>query len=322
MLNKSDLLSRVGKDLQLGILCPKGQKLGVRNCWHFSSDGKAVDSIFFDEEDFLCGMNRVYVVSTRYRVLILAFVLMDTHVHFILYGEFGECNRFIHEYLRLTSMYISKKYGDRNKLKRVPVSHQEISDDNYLKTAICYVVKNPPVGGLPYNFYDYPWGSGSLYFRKGSMWTSPRWIADTDFAYGDSLTWRGNRSLMKSHVAAGKDTRFSDGLIFPGEYVAVDIVEKLFRTNKSFNFFICTSRETDVESRGGSISMLSIPMQEMRQHKAELCRRMFGTESSRGLDMARRMMLAKKLKSTYNSSSRQIARLCGLVYDEVRDILD
>ena len=84
---------------------------------------------------------------------------------------------------------------------------------------------------------------------------------------------------------------------------------------------MCISKDSDVESRGGSISHLSIPMQEMRQHKNELCHKLFGVNDIRSLSVTDRIRLARTLKHQYNSSIKQIARLCGLVYDEVKDII-
>lgn len=84
---------------------------------------------------------------------------------------------------------------------------------------------------------------------------------------------------------------------------------------------MCFSREDDVDSREGTISHLSIPMQEMRQHKNDLCKEMFGDASSKQLSTTKRLQLARRLRSRYNSSVKQIARLCGLVYGEVKDLI-
>ena len=84
---------------------------------------------------------------------------------------------------------------------------------------------------------------------------------------------------------------------------------------------MCVSKESEVDSRGGAISRLSIPIQEMRQHKNELCWEMFGAKSIKGLDTRQRLILAKALRSRYNSSIKQIARLTGLVFDELKDLL-
>lgn len=317
-----ELLRQVESDLGLNTPFIKGNILKVRNCWHFCTDGNAVDMMFVDREDFVRGMNRIYIVSRKYRVVILAFCLMGTHVHFILYGTFEECNRFMHEYLRRTSMYIAGKYQERHKLDGVPIRHQEVADADYLRTVICYTIKNPPVARIQYNAYDYPWSSGSLYFRFAGEWTSPCWKIET-----------GNKDCLPSmpqwHVKKLLGTKDSLGacpqmigdIIFPGEYVAYEIVDRLFRTCKSFNYYMCRTREEDVESRGGALSVLSIPMQEMRMNKTAVCMELFGVETVRSLDTAQRVRLARTLKSRYNSSNKQIARLCGLIYSEVKDLL-
>ena len=82
-----------------------------------------------------------------------------------------------------------------------------------------------------------------------------------------------------------------------------------------------STREDDVDAKGGTISHLTMPIQEMRQHKAELCLELFGVETVRTLDMRQRLTLARTLRSRYNSSVKQITRLCGLVYEESKDLI-
>jgi hypothetical protein len=48
---------------------------------------------------------------------------------------------------------------------------------------------------------------------------------------------------------------------------------------------------------------------------------MFKVETIRSLSAQQRLRLAKALRRKYNSSAKQIAKLCGLVYDEVKDVL-
>ena len=315
------LLAQIEADLGLDVPFIKGQRIKVKNCWHFSTDGNAVDAMFENEDDFITGMNRVFVVVQGYKVVILAFSLMDTHVHFILYGTFEECNRFMHEYVRLTSWYISVTHHESNKLDGVPLRHQPVEDDIYLKTVICYTLKNAPTGGIMFNALDYPWSSGPLYFKKPGYWSSPRWMDGVEmdstigFEQRKSALRTNNVSITHSVVP------MVGPIVFPGEYVAYEIVNRIFKTCKSFNYFLCVTREEDVDSRGGSISLLSIPMQEMRQHKNEVCQELFGKKSVKSLSTEQRIRLARTLRRRYNSSIKQIARLCGLVYGEVKDLL-
>jgi len=321
MKNNLDHKRIIETDLGVNSIYVKGQATPVRNCWHFMTDGNAVDAMFYDEEDFRRGMNRIAIVLKDHDIMILAFCLMDTHVHFIVHGAFNECNHFIHEYLRRTSMHIFKRHGERRKLEKVPVNHQYLKDDKYLKTAICYTIKNPPVAGLPFNYYDYPWSSGSLYFRQDGRWTTPSWMSSTDMIRASDLSVREKRSIFFSKDDVSMNLSIKDGLIFPGDYVDYKMVERVFKSHRAYNYFICSSRESDIDSLSGAVSFLTIPMQEMRQHKNELCSELFGEKSIRNLDIDQRIKLARALKSRYNSSLKQIVRLSGLVYEEVKNYI-
>ena len=325
MLMKIDdaLLKQITSDLGLKLAFIKGQDITIHNCWHFSTDGNAIDSMFLDEIDFIAGMNRVYITIQSYRVIILAFTLMDTHIHFVLYGLFDDCNRFMHEYIRRTALHIAMRHKENNKLLNVPLNHQNVDTDFYLKTVICYVMKNAPVGGLPYLASDYPWSSGPLYFRRPGSWGSPVWTSEARII-SNSLSGKTvqlQRNTLHTRDIPDSNVRMVGDLVFPGVYVAYELVEQIFKTCKSFTYFLSHTKESDVDARGGQLSRLSIPMQEMRQYKNELCKELFGVKSIKSLSVQQRVRLAKSLRSRYNSSLRQVVRLTGLVYGEVKDFL-
>ena len=318
MLKKEHCYPAIVADLGVERPAVKGQSIPVRNCWHFYTSGDSVEAMYRDEEDFIAGMNRILPVAEGYEVLILAFVLMDTHVHFVVYGEFDVCNRFIHEYVRRTSMCLSSKYPERKSLNGIRISHQVIADDRYLKTAICYVLKNPVAAGLPYNPWDYPWSSGPLYFRQADSWSSPVWMLGGE---DSSFTRRNLKRLLKSHYQIDDSLPIISGVVFPGVYTDVDIVEKIFRTHKAFNYFMGISKEIDVESKEGVLSHLSIPISALREYRKQLSAELFGNRNLRELDVNQRVRLARALKGRYNSSLKQIIRTCGLVYDEVKGLI-
>lgn len=299
------------------------EELPISNCWHFYSRGEDVDMMFYSADDFEAGMNRIYKIRLKHDVVILAFVLMDTHFHFLLYGGFDECNRFAHEFIRLTSQYIASKYKEHKKLLNVSINHQTVSTDTYLKTVICYIIKNPVVAGMPYQFHNYPWSSGSLYFTGDNDWSCPYWkVVSADLKRLTEFTTREIKDLLESNEYHTGSVRMLGRIVFPGEYVDYKVVEKIFKTYRAFNYFISQNKETDVESQGGAISLLSIPMQEMRQNRDTLRKELFGTVDGRTLNTQQRIRLAKALRRKYNSSPKQIARLCGLDYKEVQQFLD
>ena len=267
------LLAQIESDLGLNVPFVKGRKITIRNCWHFSTDGNAVDAMFENDDDFIAGMNRIFVVVQGYNVVILAFSLMDTHIHFILYGTFEECNRFMHDYVHRTSWYISVTHHENNKLDKVPINHQPVEDDSYLKTVICYTLKNAPVGGIMFNALDYPWSSGPLYFKKPGLWSSPRWMEEMYPA--ERMGVVKSREVLRTrqddlvHAAP----RMIGPLVFPGEYVAYELVERIFKTCKSFNFFLCITKEEDVDARGQNTQVKVI------HHPGHFCERCWNYES-------------------------------------------
>lgn len=318
MIDKDLRRLEIASDLSLDCMAAKGQVIGVRKCWHFYTAGESVEAMFYTQGEFCDGMNRILAVIDGYEVMLLAFVLMDTHVHFVLYGELDSCTRFVYEYVRRTSMYLTLRHKEHNALGSIEINHQKIDDDRYLKTAICSVIKNPVSAGLPYNPWDYPWSSGPLYFSPTGSWTSPRWTLGTE----EVITKNQDiRKLAKSRVKIKPGIRVIDGIIVPNQFVAVDIVEKLFRSHKAYNFFMSTSRDIDVESRAGAISHLTLPISEMRENRRIILQELFCVSGLRGLNVPQRLRLALCMKSRYNCSPKQIAKLCGLVYDEVKDYL-
>ncbi|MCR4823928.1 MAG: transposase [Bacteroidales bacterium] len=302
------------EELGIGLPFVKGQNLPVSNCWHFSTDGKFAEVLFRDRDDFIDGMNRIYLIAGRLDIIILAFCLMDNHVHFILYGPLTECQRFMQEFVRQTSSSIRRRYGRARELRLLPVHYQTISDDLYLKNAICYVIKNPTAAGLPYMPYDYPWSSGALYFRQAQP------IQEGIIKIGD-LSDRARFRLFHTKKKLPDTLRIKGRLILPENYVAVREVEQVFRSYRSFSFFMGTSREDTVESRGGVISHLTLPDAELRQHRAERSREMFGCESTRMLSTTQRLKLARALLHQFNCSPKQVARLVGLRWDQVSGLL-
>ena len=306
-------------DLAIGLPIVKGQNYPVRNCWHFSTDGTTQDVLFRDREDFVAAMNRIYTVALKYGIIILAFCLMDNHLHFILYGSFDACNRFIHEYVRQTSIAIARRHGLSNELRRLPIHHQAITDDAYLKTAICYVIKNPVAAGLPWQVQDYPWSSGPLYFRGEQSWALPGWLEKKSTLAGMSAQSREDVFHTKEPLPDSLEV--IEDLILPSNYIPVDLVERLFRSYRAFHYFLSRTKEEDIESRGGAISRLSLPDTELRQHKREIIRELFGKTSSRELDTTQRLRLARELRRRYNSSPKQIARMVGLQLEEIESFL-
>ena len=85
---------------------------------------------FRDDEDYRVGMNYVAIVAFVYKVMVLAFVLMSNHVHFVLYCTEEEARAFINEFKADCSRHLALKYGVRDLLRRNRVVIERITMDS------------------------------------------------------------------------------------------------------------------------------------------------------------------------------------------------
>ena len=111
--------------------------------YHLFSDGFRTDVLFEDKQAFIAGMNIVALCFLKCNIDILAFCLMDNHVHFILYGTVIQCKDFINMYKRLTGRWILVRYGIKDYLRQLPVDILLIGDEERLLNTLAYLDRNP-----------------------------------------------------------------------------------------------------------------------------------------------------------------------------------
>ena len=163
--------------------------------FHICTDGRALSWMFQDEKDFIAGINRIAICHLRTCVEIIAFVLMDNHVHFVLYGTMPQCKAFINLYKRLTGKWILMKYGISDYLRGLPTEILRIENEESLLNTLAYLDRNPPMAGYRYMHSEYPWGSSKYIFRdtktleKEESWKS-----------ASGYTRRALRAILNSKV--------------------------------------------------------------------------------------------------------------------------
>ena len=83
---------------------------------------------FREDEDFRVAMNFVAIqAATTLDVVVLAFILMSNHVHFVLLGTEEDVEAFINAFKQRYSMYYQRKYGVKEFLRHNGVDKQPIS---------------------------------------------------------------------------------------------------------------------------------------------------------------------------------------------------
>ena len=160
--------------------------------------GLEKDLLFYGDAEFLYGMNIIPRYLKLSGIRLLAFCLMDNHVHFVLEGCRAACNQFIINYKRTVFSFL-KKCRERDIPETTVPGIVGIESTDSLLTVIAYVLRNPVAAGIDYLPQDYKWSSAPTYFRK-------RCNIDGEAANDACGTARG---IMGS--TEGSDTRSTAG---------------------------------------------------------------------------------------------------------------
>lgn len=269
---------------------------------------------FRDDEDYKVGMNYVAIASFVYGVMVLAFVLMSNHVHFVLYCTEEEAWAFINEFKADCSRHLALKYGVRDLLRRNRVDVQRITpDDESFERAVAYTQMNPPAANICLNPFGYPWGTGETFFQA-----RPK----KGIRLGD-MSQNAIRKLLHTRRNLPADWLVGDdGYILPESYVPVTLVESIFRTPKRMNYFLQNSSKAKRRKEFQGNDLPSFRDQVLYAAIPDLCRSLFGRNEASELDEGQRQELVRQLRRRFSADVHQIARITSLPMEDVARLLD
>lgn len=318
---RNELRRNATRDLNIGHPFVKDSVWPIKNCWHFSSDGNYAEVLFYDYTDFRDAMNRIAVLCLRFPVLVLTFCLMDNHFHFVLYGSYESCNLFVHEFMRLTGWSLSLRYGKTDPVRDIPIDCSPIDNETYLCRAVCYDILNPTAAGLDWMYYDYPWSSGPLLMRRKGCWLGSDWKPCGSSQLLSHIKIKDRQRLLKTKEEFPEGWWLTEGIIFPGLYVETDLVQSVFRSCRSFSYFISHNKKDDIDSEKAMISRIGISDSEMRTHRDEILLRDWGGANIRSLDVEGRLKIGLELKREYGISAKAVARIVRLPLTDIEKFL-
>lgn len=279
----------------------------MRDYYHVYTKGLEDDVMFRSNEDYVVGMNYVPVSIIGLDVLILAFVLMSNHVHFIVYGTYDEVSRFIEMYKNLIGRYARNKYGVKELLRRVGTGVSLIPDSaEELKRKIAYVLNNPVAAGINCLPVTYEWGSGRCYFNGNRSMGQGLPLS--------SFSRNEQKKLMRTHKILMQGYLVTEqGYIDPRCYVNADIVEKLYYKANSLAYYL------GAQPKRSSSLLLSDTL--LTNIVDEIIDKQYGGLHPSQLSKESLTVLIKDMNRRLNSSAKQIARVLKVSLTEVVSIL-
>lgn len=168
----------------------------VKNFFHCYTDGNCAEVMFPDNDAKIHGMNITPALALRSGVAVVAFVLMDNHVHFCLQGSEDGCRRFMKAYLFSTSNYLAKRFVGEYKEGGFKWSMLAVTTKGQLMKTVAYIFRNPLMVGFDRMPSEYIWSNA----------------ADCFMGEKRLLNMSGERSVTECYSGDGRNRSDSCGL--------------------------------------------------------------------------------------------------------------
>ncbi|MBO4455968.1 MAG: hypothetical protein J5759_05940 [Bacteroidales bacterium] len=266
---------------------------------------------FRDDDDFKVGMNYVAVTVAAVGVRVIAFILMSTHVHFLLACYEKDARRFISYFKQLYGTYYRNKYGSSRLFRRNSVDIQEIINEGEgIEKVIAYIIMNSVAARICATASGYRWGSGACYFNDNKEIGKPI----------GGLSGRERIATLKSKTSVPDNwTIGAGGYILPESYIPVEDVERLFKNARRFNYFLfSSSKAKKAKEQNGPSFRDQVILEGLNDLRVTL----FNNKHLDDFKEEEKAELIRQLQWRFSADSHQISRLIGLPYSEVTELLN
>ena len=219
---------------------------------HVFFRGNSRNTVFYDDLEREVFLKKLKSYSNKLESRILAFILMDNHVHIQLITS---ClSELFSNFLRDYSKWYNSRKGLSDKLFKTPFSSACKYSDEWILNSNLYILNNPIKAGICKHPSEYEWSSYHFHHNKSNPLSS---FIDVDTRFIDSifktkeelneaiLNFQPNIGELKQR---GKDkwTKTPDSII--NKYLSNKLNGRsLFALNKeeTINMIISLRKETD-----------------------------------------------------------------------------
>lgn len=140
----------------------KARVASVSGYMHIIVRGIGKQLLFEEEKDYRYYLNKLskYCVETSVRVM--AFCLMDNHVHLLVHGDADSVALLMKKMGVSYSYYYNHKYNRVGHLFQDRYLSEAVDDERHFLTVLRYIVLNPQKAGICHAS-KYPWSSYNIY---------------------------------------------------------------------------------------------------------------------------------------------------------------
>lgn len=275
---------------------------------------------FRDNEDFITGMNYVAIQAALMpEVMVLVFILMSNHVHFVLYGTRSDVEAFVNSFKGRYSKYLWGKYKTQEFLRRNGLHIKEISEEEVeaLERAMAYVQMNCVAANICLYPGQYPWGTGSTFFKADGPEAACRRLGD--------ISGRERKRLLHSRMALRLPDNWllsNAGFVLPESYVDVTHVESIFRSPKRMQYFLNSSSKARKRLEAEDENLPAFRDQVILGALPDLLQSLFQKPAFISLSAIEQAETLRQIRFRFSAGVHQAARVCGISYADAARLLD
>lgn len=195
--------------------------------FHVCLKGLETNVLCRDDDDYDAMVKVICVSAYRNNVIVIIYSVVSNHCHVaVLARAKAEAEAFSLDVKKVYSMWISRKYGERNILHRVDIKALSLDTEWYIRNALAYIPRNSLDNGCAVN--EYKWSGYSAMFRGNE---GPR----KGFPVS-SLTQRQRIAIM--HTGANlKSVKWmldANNHLIPESFCDVEYLEQAFERDPAF----------------------------------------------------------------------------------------
>lgn len=300
-------------------------KTDAHSCeWRFLEGGPFIhyytlpihdDLLFRNEEELDIAMNFIAVATLWTGVSLLAFAIMNNHLHFVLEASLERCHAFYATFQkRLKAYYI--RHGRKTSLVTKAQSGWTIINNlSHLRNELAYVIRNPFVDRTSVNLFAYKWCSGYLYFND---------LLPLIDSLGKPAAEMSARECRHFNRSRSQDVdsriRVLDEAALPSSFVDYQRAMSFFESARQFVLWTLRNVEPQIAIARRMGDNVVLDDTELWSIVRKVCKDKFDVTGPKQLPNDDRIRLAQTLKYDYGASNAQIARTTGILRQSVDEL--
>ncbi len=174
---------------------------------HVMIRGTERQRIFREDKDRQHFLSQIARISEDTGARILAWVLMDSHVHILMFSGPAGISKFMRRLLTGYAVWYNRKHHRTGHLFQNRYKSIVCEEETYLLELVRYIHLNPMRAGIVKNMEEldrYPWGGhGVLIGRNKNDWQEREYVLN-QFSQTKGKAIRAYRSFMEEGIALGR----------------------------------------------------------------------------------------------------------------------